>query len=100
MISSGALPNVTFRKPPMPGPERAASSLGRASHQRRGRDHAERRRGEDQRRRRVRQLEHDRDRHERDEQVGPARTAEEEPAQVEPALLGRIRGHRRVPFAG
>jgi hypothetical protein len=26
MISSGALPNVTFRKPPMPGPERAASS--------------------------------------------------------------------------
>src|SRR4051794_40467850 len=26
MISSGALPNVTLRKPPMPGPERAASS--------------------------------------------------------------------------
>ena len=26
MISSGALPNVTFRKPPMPGPERCASS--------------------------------------------------------------------------
>ena len=26
MISSGAFPNVTFRKPPMPGPERAASS--------------------------------------------------------------------------
>ena len=26
MMSSGALPNVTFRKPPMPGPERAASS--------------------------------------------------------------------------
>ena len=25
MISSGALPNVTLRKPPMPGPERAAS---------------------------------------------------------------------------
>ena len=26
MISSGALPNVTFRKPPMPGPVRSASS--------------------------------------------------------------------------
>ena len=26
MISSGALPNVTFRSPPIPGPERSASS--------------------------------------------------------------------------
>ena len=26
MISSGALPNVTFSRPPMPGPDRAASS--------------------------------------------------------------------------
>ena len=26
MISSGALPNVTLSSPPMPGPERAASS--------------------------------------------------------------------------
>ena len=26
MISSGALPKVTLRKPPIPGPERAASS--------------------------------------------------------------------------
>ena len=26
MISSGALPNVTFRNPPIPGPDRAASS--------------------------------------------------------------------------
>ena len=26
MISSGALPNVTFNRPPMPGPERVASS--------------------------------------------------------------------------
>jgi hypothetical protein len=26
MISSGALPNVTLRKPPMPGPDRAANS--------------------------------------------------------------------------
>ncbi len=26
MMSSGALPNVTFRNPPIPGPERAASS--------------------------------------------------------------------------
>ena len=26
MISSGALPKVTFRSPPIPGPDRAASS--------------------------------------------------------------------------
>ena len=26
MMSSGALPKVTFSRPPMPGPERAASS--------------------------------------------------------------------------
>ena len=26
MISSGALPKVTFSRPPMPGPERSASS--------------------------------------------------------------------------
>src|SRR4051794_30382900 len=26
MISSGALPKVTFNRPPMPGPERSASS--------------------------------------------------------------------------
>ena len=26
MMSSGALPKVTFSKPPMPGPERAANS--------------------------------------------------------------------------
>ena len=26
MMSSGKFPNVTFRKPPMPGPDRAASS--------------------------------------------------------------------------
>ena len=26
MISSGALPNVTFIRPPIPGPDRAASS--------------------------------------------------------------------------
>jgi hypothetical protein len=26
MISSGALPNVTFRNPPIPGPDRAANS--------------------------------------------------------------------------
>ena len=70
----------------MPGPERAASSSGRAAHQRRGRDHAERRRDEDQRRRRVRQLQHDRDRDERDEQVRPAGPAQQEPAQVEPAV--------------
>ena len=40
MISSGALPKVTFRKPPMPGPGARRQLLGRAAHQRGGRDHA------------------------------------------------------------
>ena len=71
MISSGALPNVTLRKPPMPGPERARQLLGRAAHQRGRRDHAERGRAEDDRGARVRELEHDRDRDERDQQVRP-----------------------------
>ena len=87
MISSGALPNVTFRKPPMPGPGARGQLLRRAAHQRGRRDHAERRGDEDHRGARVRELERDRDRDERDEQVRPARAAEQEPAQVE-ALLG------------
>ena len=75
MISSGALPNVTFSRPPMPGPERARQLLGRAAHQRRGRDHAERPS--------VKKIDRsasapttssdDRERDERDQQVGPAR---------------------------
>ena len=72
MISSGALPNVTFRKPPMPGPERAASSsVARPISAAVGiTPSAEVTKIE--RRARVRQLEHDRDRDERDEQVRPA----------------------------
>ena len=42
MISSGALPNVTFSRPPMPGPGAVRELLGRPAHQRRGRHHAER----------------------------------------------------------
>jgi len=40
MISSGALPKVTLSSPPIPGPERFRQLLGRAAHERRGRDHA------------------------------------------------------------
>ena len=65
MISSGALPNVTFRRPPMPGPVCGGEVLGGLAH------HA-RRVGitpsaaarEDQHRRGVRELEPDRDRDE------------------------------------
>ena len=83
MISSGALPNVTFSRPPMPGPGAVRELLGRAAHQRRGRHDAERRGEEDDDRVGVRQVEHDRDRDERDEQVRPALPAEQEPPQVE-----------------
>ena len=64
MISSGALPKVTFRKPPMPGPVLAAMcSVASPITAARG-DHAERGGAEDQHRRGVRQLEPDRDRDE------------------------------------
>ena len=78
MISSGALPNVTLSRPPMPGPGARGELLGRAAHQRRGRDHAERRGEEDHDRAGVRELEHDRDRDERDQQVRPALAGHEE----------------------
>jgi hypothetical protein len=59
MISSGALPNVTFSRPPIPGPVRA-------------RDHAQRGRAEHEHRVGVRELERDRDRDEDAEVVhGP-----------------------------
>ena len=48
MISSGALPNVTFSSPPMPGPAAGGQVLGRLAHQRGRRDDAERRREEDE----------------------------------------------------
>ena len=98
MISSGALPNVTFRKPPMPGPERAASSsvarpISAAVGITPSADAMKM-----MRRRRVRQLERDRDRDERDEQVRPAVAAQQEPAQVEPAVRCS-RGHGRRTLA-
>ena len=40
MISSGALPNVTFRNPPMPGPVRVGELLRGGAHQRGGGDDA------------------------------------------------------------
>ena len=68
--------------------------LGGAAHQRGGRDHAERGRDEDQRRRRVRELEHDRDDDERHQQIRPAFSAQEEAPQVERAP--RVGRHRRI----
>ncbi len=57
MISSGALPNVTFRNPPMPGPGAGGDVLGGLAHHRGRGDHAQRRGAEHQQRRRVGQLE-------------------------------------------
>ena len=73
---SGALPKVTFRKPPMPGPEHDRQLLGGLPHQRRRRDHAGRRAGEDHGRLGVRELERDGDRDERHEEVRPPIAAE------------------------
>ena len=56
--------------------------LGRLAHQRRGRDHAGRRAREDHGRLGVRELERDRDRDERDEEVRPPLAAQEEAAQA------------------
>ena len=60
MISSGALPNVTFSRPPIPGPVRAAiASVASPMTAAQGIT-AERRRAEDHHRAGVRQLERDR----------------------------------------
>ena len=64
MISSGALPKVTLRKPPMPGPGLGREVLGGLAHHRGRGDHAERRGAEDQHGIGVRQLERDGDRDE------------------------------------
>ena len=80
MISSGALPNVTFSRPPMPGPGPGGELLGRPAHERRRRDHAERRGEERRDGADVRELEHDRDRDERDQQIRPALAGKEESA--------------------
>ena len=52
MISSGALPKLAFRKPPMPGAGVLGGVLGRLADQPGERD--ERERGEQEQRRRVR----------------------------------------------
>ena len=77
MMSSGALPNVTFSRPPMPGPERAASSsvarpisaavgMTPSAEVKKTGDGVG-----------AREVQRDRDRDERDEQVGPALGREE-----------------------
>ena len=78
MISSGALPNVTLSKPPIPGPERAASSsvaspISAAVGMIPSAAMTKISVGE-----RVRELERDRGGDERDEQVGPALRAGQE----------------------
>ena len=72
MISSGALPNVTFRRPPMPGPGLGRDRLGGLAHHRRAGDHAEGGRRNTSTRRRVRELERDRGRDEDAEVVDRA----------------------------
>ena len=64
MISSGALPNVTFRKPPMPGPVWAAMCSVASPITAAVGITPERSGAEDEHRRGVRELEHDRDRDE------------------------------------
>ena len=96
MISSGALPKVTFIRPPIPGPDRAASSsvarpisaavgmIPSAEVKKTSASLA------------FASVEHDRDRDERHEQVGPPLRADEE-ARVERrhAVLG---GHPVQPI--
>ena len=72
ITSSGKFPNVTFRRPPMPGPERAASSSVALPISAAGGHDPERRGDEDRHVARVRELQHDADRDQRREQVGPA----------------------------
>ena len=74
MISSGALPNVTFSRPPMPGPARcASSSVARPISAAVGTTPSA-----EEKKTMIgsacEQIQHDRDRDERDEQVRPALT--------------------------
>ena len=93
MMSSGALPKVTLSRPPMPGPAARGELLGRAAHQRGRRDDAERADAKQDDRAGVRELEHDRDRDERDQQVRPAVGRQQERERT--ALLGDVSGHGR-----
>ena len=82
--------------------------LGRASHERRRRDDAGGGRAEDDRGLRVVELEQDRDRDERDEQVRPARARQQEAARLRDAaplalgrrVLGRLVSHERQRSGG
>ena len=65
MMISGALPKVTFSRPPMPGPGARGQLLGRAAHQRRGRDDAQRGGEEDRHGSRAGDVQRDRDRDQR-----------------------------------
>ena len=100
ITSSGKFPKVTFSRPPMPGPERAASSsvalpiiaavgmMPSAAATKIARCAG------------VRELEHERNRDQRREQVGPAVRAEQ-PAPRRPPLrrVGRHRGRIVEPGA-
>ena len=82
MTSSGTFPNVTFRRPPMPGPEREArSSVARPSRAAVGMTGQS---GENYRRVSVGFSKPDGDRDERHQQVGPAPTAQQEVPQLRP----------------
>ena len=81
MISSGALPKVALRKPPIPGPGVLGRVLGRLADQPRERD--QRRRGKDELHRLV---EIERVVHEHDERREADRD-EEGAADHEPAIL-------------
>ena len=72
MINSGAFPNVTFKNPPMPGPQASCKLLGGAAHQCSRVDDTKRRRGKDQDRVCMDQLQQNRDRDQRHEQIRPA----------------------------
>ena len=87
MISSGALPKVTLSRPPMPGPERLASSSVALPISAAVGITPSAERGEDQRRPRVGEVERDGDRDERDEQVRPPVAAEQETAQLHSLTL-------------
>ena len=78
MISSGALPNVTFSRPPMPGPARcASSSVARPISAAVGTTPSA-----DEKKTMIASapdlVEDDRDRDERDEEIGPPLSAEQE----------------------
>ncbi len=75
MISSGRVAEGHVEQSADAGPGPGRQLLGGLAHQRRGRDHAERRGAEDQRRRRVSQLERDRHRDEDRERVDRAERA-------------------------